>query len=351
MAPIRNARVLFNSIPAPNTYPEPGKTTVYDDSRTIDLETVPLDGGFLVKTLVFSIDPYMRGRMREPSAQDSYSPPFTLGEPLANFAVGLVVRSEHSAVKMGDHIYGFLPFQEYTVVPDPAHIRPDIFRILEAKEGVPWSAYVGVCGMAGSTAHHGWHEYAHAKPGETVFVTSAAGPVGGTVVQLAKADGLKVIASAGSDEKVSFVESLGADVVFNYKKEDTRTVLQREGGIDIYWDNVGGHILEAALDAAHNKARFIECGMISAYNGEPYGPKNLTHIISKELKINGFVVRNLYPKYRDQFYKEIPPMVASGQVKYMEDRSYGLESVGEAIVSVQKGTNKGKKVVIVTENK
>ncbi|KZT65252.1 alcohol dehydrogenase [Daedalea quercina L-15889] len=348
MAPVRNARVIFNSIPAPNTYPEPGKTTVYDDSQKIDPETVPLHGGFLVKTLVLSIDPYMRGRMRDPSIP-SYSPPYPLGKPLSNFAVGRVLRSEHPAVKAGDHIYGYLPFQEYAVFTDPAQLG-DVFRVLENKERLPWSAYVGVCGMPGATAHHAWHAFADAKPGETVFVTAAAGPVGATVVQLAKAAGLKVIASAGSDEKVAFVKSLGADLVFNYKKEDAKTVLEREGGIDIYWDNVGGQTLEAALDAAHVHARFIECGMISGYNAEPYAPKNLMLIVGKQIRINGFIVGSLYPKYRDQFYKEIPPMVASGQIKFSEDRSHGLEAAGEAILAVQKGTNNGKKVIVVAED-
>ncbi|EPS99452.1 hypothetical protein FOMPIDRAFT_1124261, partial [Fomitopsis schrenkii] len=128
--------------------PEPGKTTLYDDSQTIDLDTVPLNGGFLIKTLVLSIDPYLRGKMRDPSVK-SYSPPYTLGQPYANFGVGRVLRSEHSAVKAGDHVYGVLPFQEYTVVAEPARLGPDIFRVLENKEGLPWSAYVGVCGMPG----------------------------------------------------------------------------------------------------------------------------------------------------------------------------------------------------------
>lgn len=348
MAPVRNARVIFNEIPAPNTYPQPGKTTVYNDSQTIDPDTVPLNGGFLVKVLVLSIDPYMRGRMREPHIK-SYAPPYLVGEPLTNFAVGRVLRSEHSAVKAGDHIYGYMPFQEYAVFADPAYLGSDVFRVLENKERLPWSAYVGVCGMPGSTAHHAWHEFANAKPGETAFVTSAAGPVGATVVQLAKAGGLKVIASAGSDEKVAFVKSLGADVVLNYKTDDMRAVLAREGGIDIFWDNVGGQTLEAAVDAAHRFARFIECGMISVYNAEPYAPKNLPLIIGKEIKISGFIVRSLYHKYRDEFYKEIPPLVAAGKIKYTEDRSVGLEATGEAVVAVQKGTNTGKKVIIVAE--
>ncbi|KAH9832047.1 NAD-P-binding protein [Rhodofomes roseus] len=349
MAPVRNARAIFNAIPAPNAFPEPGKTTVYDDSQTIDPDTVPLNGGFLVKTLVLSIDPFMRGRMRDPSIK-SYAPPFFVGQPLNNYAVARVLRSEHPAIKAGDHVYGHLPFQEYVVLSDPAELGRDIFRVLENKEGLPWSAYLGVCGMPGQTAHHAWNEYSHAKPGETVFVTAAAGPVGATVVQLAKAEGLKVIASAGSDEKVAFVKSLGADVAFNYKTNDTKAMLEREGGIDIYWDNVGGPTLDAALGAAHRHARFIECGMISAYNSEPYMLKNVQLIVTREFKLSGFIVLSLHNKYLGRFYDEIPQMVASGQIKYTEDRSLGLEAAGEAIVSVQKGTNTGKKVMVVSDD-
>ncbi|KAI0719028.1 NAD-P-binding protein [Fomitopsis betulina] len=348
MAPVRNARSLFHSVPAPNTYPEPGKATRYDDSQTIDLDTVPLNGGFLIKTLVLSIDPYMRGKMRDPSVK-SYSPPYVIGQPFVNFGVGLVLRSEHSAVKAGDHVYGVIPFQEYTVVAEPAQLGPTVFRVLENKEGLPWSVYVGVCGMPGATAHHAWLEFANAKPGETAFVTAAAGPVGATVVQIAKAAGLKVIASAGSDAKLAFVRSLGADVVFNYKTEDTRAVLEHEGGIDVFWDNVGGATFEAALDVAHGQARFIECGMISAYNAEPYGVKNLMQIVAKEVRVSGFIVGNLYHKYREQFYNEFPAAVAAGTIKYSEDISHGLESVGEAIVAVQKGTNNGKKIIVVAD--
>ncbi|KAH9922761.1 NAD(P)-binding protein [Fomitopsis serialis] len=320
MAPVRNAR--------------PGKTTVYDDSQTIDLDTIPLSGGFLIKTLALSIDPFMRGRMRDPSIK-SYAPAFSVGEPLSNYAVARVLRAEHPAVKPGDHVYGFMPFQEYTIFSDPAELGPDTFRILEKREGLPWSAFLGVCGMPGQTAHHAWHEHAHAKPGETVLSLLLQ-----ALLAPAKICGLKVIASAGSDEKVAFVKSLGADIVFNYKKEDTR----------VYWDNVGGRTLEAALAAAHSHARFIECGMISAYNAEPYVPKNLQLIVHKEIKMSGFIVLSLHHKYLKRFYEEVPPMVASGQIKYSEDRSFGLEATGEAIVSVQKGTNTGKKVIIVAED-
>ncbi|CCM00867.1 uncharacterized protein FIBRA_02913 [Fibroporia radiculosa] len=343
MAPVTNGRVLFNEIPT--GYPIPGKTTVYDASQTIDLESTALDGGFLIKTLVVSIDPYMRGKMRDPSIQ-SYTPPFFVGQPLDNYGVGVILRSEDPLIKPGDHVYAFgFPFQQYFVAKDAK-----LFYKIQNEEKLPLSAYVGVCGMPGKTAYHAWKEYAHPQKGDVVFVSTAAGPVGATVAQLAKFEGLKVIGSAGSDEKVAFLKSIGVDVAFNYKTENTLEVLQREGPINIYWDNVGGETLEAALEAAAPHARFIECGMISNYNNQgPYHIKNLMHLVSKSIQLSGFIVLDLFAKYDEEFYKTVPGMVARGEIKYLEDAKRGLEAAGDAILEVQSGKNKGKSVIIVAD--
>ncbi|THH20465.1 hypothetical protein EW146_g910 [Bondarzewia mesenterica] len=342
MAPITVGRTIYKEIPL--GYPEPGKTTVHDVSKMIDLENEPLNGGFLVKTLVLSIDPYLRGGMRDPKIP-SYSPAFITGESLYNFGVGVILRSEHAGLKKGDHVYGVLPFEEYFVRDDPSQ-----FQVIANEEGLPWSVYVGTLGMPGETAYMGWNEFAKAKKGETVFVTAAAGPVGSFVVQIAKLGGLKVIASAGSDEKVAFVRSIGADVVFNYKTESTENVLRREGGIDIYWDNVGGETLDLALAYAHTHARFIECGMISDYNSEGYTTfKNILQIFAKELSLNGFLWSTYIAKYKTQFSVEAPRWVREGKVKFREDVVRGLEQAGQALLDVQKGRNKGKKVVLVAE--
>lgn len=342
MSPITNSRTLFNEVPI--GYPEPGRTTVHDTSVSIDLETEPLKGGFLVKTLVLSIDPYLRGKMRE-ATKTSYSAPFAKGEPITNFGIGVVLRSEHSGIKVGDHIYGVLPFQEYFVRSDASS-----FAVIANEVGLPWSVYIGMAGMPGQTAYVGWNEFSKAKKGETAFITTAAGPVGSFVVQLAKLDGLKVIASAGSDEKVEFVRSLGADVVFNYKKESTEEVLQREGGLDIYWDNVGGETLDLALKYANKRARFIECGMITTYNNpDGYGVKNLAEIFKKDMSMHGFINGNWFGKYREQFYKEVPKLVKEGKIQYQEDITRGLEHAGQGILDVQQGTNKGKKVILVAD--
>ncbi|PCH38833.1 alcohol dehydrogenase [Wolfiporia cocos MD-104 SS10] len=348
MAPISNGRLFFNEIPT--GLPEPGKTTVYDTSETIDLDETSLGGGFLVKTLVLSIDPYQRGKMRDPNEQ-SYSAPYIIGEPLYNYGVGVVLRSEHPGIKPGTHLYGTMPFQQYFIRNESEKFTVLQDRIVGDEHNLPWSAYVGVCGMPGQTAYHGWKEFSKAKQGEIAFVTAGAGPVGSMVIQLAKRDGLKVIASAGSEDKVAFLRKIGTDVAFNYKTEKTLDVLQKEGPIDVFWDGVGGETLEAAIEAAARGARFIECGMISAYNGGvPYHVKNLTYIMSKELKISGFVVSSLHAKYLDEFYRQIPPMVARGELLYTEDIASGLENAGQAILDVQTGRNKGKSVVVVAQD-
>ncbi|KAH9479936.1 Zinc-type alcohol dehydrogenase-like protein PB24D3.08c [Psilocybe cubensis] len=342
MAPVTNGRVLFNAIP--EGFPVPGETTVYDTSETIDIETVALNGGFVLKTLELSVDPYMRGRMREPSKK-SYSDPFFIGKPLNGYGVGVVIRSENAEVQVGDHLYGILEHQHYSIRKDLSGLEK-----IQNPDKLPWSAYIGVLGMPGKTAYMAWKEYSHAKKGEVAFVSTGAGPVGSLVIQLAKRDGLKVIASAGSDEKVKFMKEIGADVAFNYKTTKTAEVLEKEGPIDIFWDNVGGETLDAALEAANNYGRFIECGMISGYNnGHSTGIKNLFHVVAKSLTISGFIIFRLEAKYREEFYKVLPPLVASGEIKYSEDVYNGLDKVGDVILAVQKGTNKAKAVVHVAD--
>ncbi|KAF9554607.1 NAD(P)-binding protein [Agrocybe pediades] len=345
MAPVTNGRVLFNEVP--KGYPEPGKTTVYDATQTIDPETVPLDGGILIKTLDFSIDPYMRGRMRDASAK-SYAPAFEIGKPLYSFGVGVVIRSENASAKAGDHVYGILDHANYNIKKD---LSSTGLEILDNANNLPWSAYLGVLGMPGKTSYYAWKEYSKAKKGETVFVSTGAGPVGSLVIQLAKRDGLKVIGSAGSEEKVQFMKEIGADVAFNYKTTSTKEVLAREGPIDIYWDNVGGETLDAALEAMAVNGRIIVCGMISGYNNQhATGIKNLFHVIAKSLTINGFVVFRLEDKHGADFRREIPPLVASGEIKHKEHVWNGLEAVGDVILAVQKGINKAKAVVHVADD-
>ncbi|KAK7047624.1 hypothetical protein VNI00_006392 [Paramarasmius palmivorus] len=345
MAPVRNARVLFAEIPDDNAYPEPGKTTVYDTTQTIDLDSVPLNGGFLLKTLVVSVDPYMRGRMRGAPGG------FVVGQPLTGFGVSVVIRSENSEVKPGDHVEGTIQYQEYNIRDSLKGPVPGAtLNKIENKENLPWSVYIGLGGMPGKTAYYGWKEFAHAKKGEVVFVSTGAGPVGSLVIQLAKRDGLKVIACAGSEEKVQFMKDLGADVAFNYKTTKPSEVLAKEGPIDIYWDHVGGEMLDAALINSAKFGRIIICGMISGYNSGNSTPvRALAQTIYKSLTIYGLFVFEHDHKYREEFYKTIPPLIAKGEIKYTEEIEHGLEKVGEAILKQQKGLNKAKVVVKVAD--
>ncbi|KAF7341785.1 Zinc-type alcohol dehydrogenase-like protein PB24D3.08c [Mycena sanguinolenta] len=276
MAPVTNGRVIFAKVP--KDFPVPGQTTIHDTTQTIDLDVVLLNGGFLIKTLVLSVDPFHRRRMRAPETK-SYPPPFTLGGPIMSHGVGVVLRSENSEVAVGKYLYGVIPHQENNIFPD---LQGLIF--LEKNPKLPWTVYVGAAGMP--------------KAGYLVFFVRSATDLGGLrvrprlsppvqerrtspplsqaltmlrrpyrlVVQLAKRDGLKIIASAGSNAKVDFMKQIRADIAFNYKPTNTRELLEREGPIDIYWDNVGGEILEAALNNANIHGRFIECEMIS---GQP----------------------------------------------------------------------------------
>ncbi|KAG6914332.1 hypothetical protein DXG01_000970 [Tephrocybe rancida] len=332
MAPIRNARVLFSAVP--QGFPEPGKTTVYDITQTFDIDAAPLDGGFLVKILVLSIDPYMRGRMRDP-AIESYAPPFLIGQPLEGYGIGLVVRSKNKEVKPGQHVYGLLPHVEYSTLSSLEGLR-----IITKEPSLSWPVYVGAAGMPGQTAFMGWKEYSRAKkdlsdrkhqviPFNELLTASNAR----LVIQLAKLDGLKVIASAGSDEKVKFMRSIGADVAFNYKTTQTAEVLAKEGGIDVFWDNVGGETLDQALVAAKIGARFI----------------NLPLVFEKSLCINGFVVLRLEEKYLEEFYATIPALLAKGLLKHTEEVSEGLEKVGDVMLALLKGTNKAKPVIKVAD--
>ncbi|KAJ6587620.1 hypothetical protein DFH09DRAFT_1427840, partial [Mycena vulgaris] len=169
------------------------------------------------------------------------------------------------------------------------------------------------------------------------------------VIQLAKRDGLRVIASAGSDEKVAFIKEVGADVAFNYKTTNISEVLAREGPINVYWDNVGGEALDAALKHAALYARFVMCGTISGYNSDAQGIKNIEQIFVRSLSLNGFLVLRLEQKYDAEFYATVPSALASGEIKYREDVTRGLETVGDSILRVQQGKNKGKAVVIVAD--
>jgi len=196
------------------------------------------------------------------------------------------------------------------------------------------------------TAYFGWRLFAQAKKSETVYILTAAGAVGSVVAQIAKSEGLKVIGSTGSDEKVAFLrDELKIDIAFNYKTTDVRKVLKDAGGINIYWDNVGGDQLDAALDAAQNYARVVSCGAIPEYNGERAAVYNIQELYAKRINMYGLYVGDYVgqPIYREAF-EYLSNAIARGDIKYREHK-YTLREAGQALLDVQKGNNQGKAVI------
>ncbi|KAH8818829.1 alcohol dehydrogenase [Flagelloscypha sp. PMI_526] len=337
MAPIKNGRLLFKS-PHSGLIPVPGETAVYDETQTLDLETVPLNGGYLVKNLYVSVDPYLRSYIKTQ---------FKVDETIKNFGIARVLRSEYAGVKPGDLVYGRrIEFAEYSILSElDTGEAWTAFQLIENPYKLSLSTFVGHAGMAGKTAYNGWREYARAKKGETIFISTGAGPVGSLVIQFAKAEGLKVIASAGSDDKVQFMKDCGADVAFNYKTTSTDEVLSKEGPLNIYWDHVGGATLDAALEHAAQFARFIECGMIGAQ-----AINNLPKIIGKTISLHGFMVDKLQHKYDEDFYKEIPKRLANGELKYREEITEGLENMIDVLGGLLTGKNHGKAIIKVAKD-
>ncbi|GAA3103697.1 NADP-dependent oxidoreductase [Streptomyces rectiviolaceus] len=301
----------------------------------------PADGEVLVRNLHFSVDPYMRGRMNDVK---SYTPPFQLDEPMQGGAVGEVVASNAEGFAVGDHVLHFAGWREYATVPVKHATKVD-------GQAAPLSAYLGVLGMTGLTAYAGLFEVASFKEGDSVFVSGAAGAVGAQVGQMARLKGAsRVVGSAGSDEKVKLlVEEYGFDAAFNYK--DPRPVVEQlkeaaPDGIDVYFDNVGGEHLEAAISRMNVHGRATICGMIAGYNDtEPTpGPRNMAMIIGKRLRLQGVLVGD-HAALQSQFVTEVGAWIRSGELKYNETFVEGVENGVEAFLGMLRGENTGKMIV------
>ncbi|MFH9005078.1 NADP-dependent oxidoreductase [Streptomyces afghaniensis] len=300
----------------------------------------PGEGQVLVRNKYLSVDPYMRGRM---SDAKSYVAPFELGKVMQGGAVGEVVASNAEGLAVGDHVLHFLGWREYAAVTAKNAVKVD-------PDAAPLSTYLGVLGMTGLTAYAGLLRTAAFKEGDTVFVSGAAGAVGGQVGQLAKLKGAsRVIGSAGSAEKVKLlVDEYGFDAAFNYKDGPVGKQLRDAApdGIDVYFDNVGGDHLEAAIGSLNEGGRIAVCGMISVYNNtEPApGPRNLARLIQTRGRIEGFLVGDHYD-LQPEFVREVAPWVASGELKYRETVVEGIENNLEAFLGVLRGDNTGKMIV------
>ncbi|TKB58671.1 NADP-dependent oxidoreductase [Ferrimonas aestuarii] len=297
------------------------------------------DGQLLVKNLWMSVDPYMRGRMID---RKSYIAPFAIGEALEGGAIGEVIASNHSDFAVGDKVSSMLGWRN--------HFISDGEGLTKVPEtGLPLQYFLGIMGMPGMTAWVGLNKIAELKAGDTVFVSAASGAVGSAVCQIAKLQGATVIGSTGSADKVELLKSLGVDKVINYKQVEDLNVALGEAapnGIDVYFENVGGEHLEAALNHMNDYGRIALCGMIAHYNAmEPQaGPTNLANLIIKKLKIEGFIVFDHWQHY-GEFAAQMGQWLAEGKVKSEETVYQGLENAAEAFIGLFSGKNTGKMLV------
>jgi NADPH-dependent curcumin reductase CurA len=299
----------------------------------------PAEGEVLVRNTMMSVEPYMRGRMNDAK---SYVPKFEIGEPLQGAAIGTVVASRSPDVPEGATVLHMLGWREYATLPAKN------VRVLDVTR-VPAEMYFGALGNTGFTAWVGLHVIGKIKEGETLFVSAAAGAVGSMVVQLAKRAGLRVIGSASSPEKAAFVrDELGADAAFDYH-EGTYKQLRAAApdGIDVYFDNVGGEQLEAALTATRNYARIVMCGAVSQYNAAepPPGPRSLIFAIPRRLRLEGFIIIDHMDRMRD-FIADVAPLVARGELKAPTTFIDGLENAPQALMSILRSNSSLGKVVV-----
>ncbi len=307
------------------------------DFALVDVDVPePADSQVLIRNAFVWVDPYMRGRMNE---TESYVPPFALGEPLTGGAVGQVVASRNDRFEEGTWVVHNLGWREVALSDGAGLLAVDPTM-------GPLSTALGVLGMPGLTAYVGLLDVGRASEGETVFVSGAAGAVGSAVGQIAKLKGCRVIGSAGSAEKVAWLRELGFDEAFDYRETPAREAL--EEGIDIYFDNVGGAMLEAALGALRQRGRVVACGAISQYNATelPAGPRNLFLVVTKRLRMEGFIVSDHVDR-QAAFLAEVGPWLRDGSVRYRETVVDGIATAPAALIGLFAGENTGKMLVRV----
>ncbi len=296
----------------------------------------------LVRNRWMSVDPYMRGRMMD---RKSYVPPFQIGKPLEGHAVGKVVASNNPDFAVGDLVLSMNGWREAFISNGQDLQKLDT-------HGLPEEAFLGVAGMPGLTAYAGLLRIGEPKEGETVFVSGAAGAVGSLVCQIAKIKGCRVVGSAGGEAKCEWLKSIGVDATINYKAHpDQRSLMAAlkaaaPEGVDVYFENVGGDHLVAALDAMNNFGRIPVCGMISGYNDTAPrpGPWNLFNIIGKRLRVQGFIVSDHLDLLPD-FMRDLSRWVSEGKVKWQETVEEGIENAPAAFLKLFSGGNTGKMLV------
>ncbi|PPF80514.1 NADP-dependent oxidoreductase [Rathayibacter rathayi] len=315
---------------------------VAEDFRTASVEYGdPAAGEIRVENAFLSVDPYMRGRMNDVK---SYTPPFALGETMTGGAVGRVTVSDDPDFPVGSAVLHQLGWR------DIVQAESSQFRVVPEVPGVPLSLRLGILGMTGLTAYVGLTAIAHMKEGDTVFVSGAAGAVGSAAGQIARLLGAtSVVGSAGSAEKVALLtEKYGYDSAFDYHSGPVREQLAEAApdGIDVYFDNVGGDHLEAALDAFRDGGRAALCGAIAGYNSteKTAGPDNMANVITRGLTLRGFTLSG-YLDHAPEFNRLMSGWFAEGEIAYDETVVEGIDHAVDAFLSMMRGGNTGKMIV------
>jgi NADPH-dependent curcumin reductase CurA len=310
---------------------------VSESDFRIEEVSVPEPGSreILVRVVYLSLDPYMRGRMRDAA---SYAAPVAIGEVMTAGAVGEVVKSNHPGFKVGDIVEDRFGWQEYAIGPSPSARKVD-------PSLAPISTANGVLGMPGMTAYFGLLEVGQPKAGETVVVSAASGAVGQIVGQLAKIAGCRAVGIAGGPKKCAFVnETLGFDACIDYKAEKDLSAAAKAAcpnGVDVYFDNVGGVVSDAVLANLNFWARVALCGSISQYNTAELGPRLMGTFVGKRVTARGFIVWDFNARYGPAL-RQMGEWVRSGHIKFKEDMVAGIENAPRAFIGLLKGDNFGK---------
>jgi len=302
----------------------------------------PDKGEVLLKTKYVSVDPYLRGRMRD---EKSYIEPFQLDEPVESGIIAEVIESNSGDFKKGDYVNGMLPWKQFNTTNGKGLQKVDGSK-------APLSAYLGVLGLTGITALLGLKKIGKLEKGETLLVSGASGAVGTVVGQIGKIKGCKVVGIAGTDEKIKTIkEKFHFDEGINYKTTDTMSEAIANAcpnGVDVYFDNVGGEILDAAMANINRKGRIINCGAISLYNEteRPTGPRHETTLIKKSVLMQGFTVRDFQDEFGEAV-QQLATWLQEDKLTYTETIVEGFEEIPQAFIDLFDGKNKGKMIVKV----
>lgn len=316
-----------------------------ENFNIVDADTPqPSEGEVLVRSLYISVDPYLRGRMREGK---SYVPPFAVGQVIESGAVGEVVESRSPKFQSGDIVTGMFGWRLYNVAKAEG--------LMKVPPGVPVSTALGVLGMPGLTAYFGLLDICQPKEGETVVVSGAAGAVGTTVCQIAKIKGCRTVGIAGSDDKNQYLrDELGVDATINYKNAGIQQALKEAcpDGVDVYFDNVGGEVSDAVWPLLRQGARISICGQISLYNLDKpdVGPRPQPYLLVNRALMKGFIITDYAARFGEGV-RQLAEWLAAGKLKYAENVVEGFENTPQAFIGLFTGENLGKQIVKVEDSK